>query len=196
MNCLMCGVGGQGTVLASRLIADGVMRRGEPVLTAETIGMAQRGGCVVSHVRSGYDVCSPLIPMGQADTIIAFEPGEAARCVPYLKSGATVVVNTKGVMPVTASLGQGYRAEDMLDYLRSLADIRLLEVDGAALCAACGSSKVLNVVLLTAAAVLGALPIDVDELRRAILERTKPAFHAVNLKAMELTTCALKEARP
>ena len=184
MNCLMCGVGGQGTVLASRLIADGVMRRGEPVLTAETIGMAQRGGCVVSHVRSGYDVCSPLIPMGQADTIIAFEPGEAARCVPYLKSGATVVVNTKGVMPVTASLGQGYRAEDMLD------------VDGAALCAACGSSKVLNVVLLTAAAVLGALPIDVDELRRAILERTKPAFHAVNLKAMELTTCALKEARP
>ena len=76
-NCLLCGVGGQGVVLASRLIAYAAMEKGNFVRTAETIGMAQRGGCVVSHVRTGKIIHSPLIPLGQADLIIGFEIGRA-----------------------------------------------------------------------------------------------------------------------
>ena len=86
-NCLLCGVGGQGVVLASRLIAYAAMEQGDFVRTTETIGMAQRGGSVVSHVRAGEEVHSPLIPAGGADVILAFEPGEAVRCLPYLKEG-------------------------------------------------------------------------------------------------------------
>ena len=79
LNVLLAGVGGQGTVLASRLIAQAAMDKGFFARTAETIGMAQRGGCVVSHVRVGEEVYSPLIPLGTADLLIGFEPGE--RCV-------------------------------------------------------------------------------------------------------------------
>lgn len=86
-SCLLCGVGGQGTVLASKMIAFAAMEKGESVRTAETIGMAQRGGCVVSHVRVGGGIYSPLIPKGGADVLIAFEPGEAVRCLSYLKPG-------------------------------------------------------------------------------------------------------------
>ena len=84
-NCLLCGVGGQGVVLASRLIAYAAMEKGNFVRTAETIGMAQRGGSVVSHVRIGDEIYSPQVPVGSADVILAFEPGEAVRCLPYLK---------------------------------------------------------------------------------------------------------------
>jgi len=87
INCLLCGVGGQGTVLASRMIAAAAMKRGLFAETAETIGMAQRGGSVVSHVRVGENQYSPLIPYGKADIIIGFEPAEAVRCLPYLKNG-------------------------------------------------------------------------------------------------------------
>ena len=103
-SCLLCGVGGQGTVLASKLLAYAYMQQGKSVRTAETIGMAQRGGCVVSHVRAGAEIHSPLIPKGKADVMIAFEPAEAVRCLPFLKQGGTVVVNQKAVKPVTASL--------------------------------------------------------------------------------------------
>ena len=81
-NVLVCGVGGQGTVLASRLIALAAMEKGMEARGAETIGMAQRGGSVVSHVRIGEEIHSPLIPYKAADVIIGFEPAEAVRCLP------------------------------------------------------------------------------------------------------------------
>ena len=84
-NILICGIGGQGTVLASKLIASSAMAQGRSVHSAETIGMAQRGGSVTSHVRIGDDVFSPLIPEGKADLILAFEPAEAVRNLKYLK---------------------------------------------------------------------------------------------------------------
>ena len=83
MNILLSGVGGQGTVLASKLLARCAIARGEAAHTAETIGMAQRGGCVTSHVRIGK-CFSPMIPKGCADAIIAFEPAEAVRCLDFL----------------------------------------------------------------------------------------------------------------
>ena len=118
MNCILCGVGGQGTVLASKLIAQSAMQKGMFARTAETIGMAQRGGSVVSHVRTGDQVPSPLIPEHEADVLIGFEPAEAVRTLRYLKKDGTVVVNTRGIQPVTASLtGKGYPEQEMLDYL-------------------------------------------------------------------------------
>ena len=117
-NCLLCGVGGQGVVLASRLIAYAAMEKGNFVRTAETIGMAQRGGSVVSHVRIGDEIYSPQVPVGSADVILAFEPGEAVRCLPYLKKDGLVIADSRIVKPVTASLGgSSYNAEEMTAYL-------------------------------------------------------------------------------
>lgn len=187
MNCVLCGVGGQGTVLASKLIAFAAMEKGEKVHTAETIGMAQRGGCVVSHVRIGEAVFSPLVPKKRADVLIAFEPAEAVRCLGYLKEDGTVIVNKKAVKPVTASLTDStYDGTEMLSYLRShVVDLRM--IDGDDICAKCGSAKVLNIALLAAAAASGSLGITVEELKSAIKKRVPEKFHAMNLQAVDLS---------
>lgn len=185
-NILLCGVGGQGTVLASKLIAFAAMEKGLQVRTAETIGMAQRGGSVVSHVRIGEEIHSPLLPKGSADVIIAFEPAEAVRCISYLKKGGTVIVNKKAVRPVTASLQGTYLdSEDMLRYLQSQAG-HVDVMDGEAICEACGSSKILNIVLLAAAAKSGALGITPEELDSAIDKRIPEKFRALNKKAITM----------
>ena len=185
-NCLLCGVGGQGVVLASRLIAYAAMEQGDFVRTTETIGMAQRGGSVVSHVRAGEEVHSPLIPAGGADVILAFEPGEAVRCLPYLKEGGLVITNSRIVKPVTASLGgSSYSGGEMLDYLKKKAG-QVIVVDGDEICRRAGSAKVLNVALLGAAAKSGALGISMDEMLEAVRKNVKEKYIALNEKALSL----------
>ena len=187
-NCLLCGVGGQGTVLASKLIAFAAMEKGEQVRTSETIGMSQRGGCVVSHVRTGDNIQSPMLPKGSADVIIAFEPAEAVRNISYLKNDGVVIVNKKAVKPVTASLsGSDYDGREMLDYLKSVVK-NLTVIDGDEICEKCGSPKVLNIALLAAAAKSGELGITVEELKSAIKNRIPQKFHDMNLKAVEIVT--------
>lgn len=184
INCLLCGVGGQGTVLASRLIAFAAMNNGKMARTAETIGMAQRGGSVVSHVRTGDIIHSPMIPFKSADIIIGFEPAEVVRCFPYLKDDGVVIVNKKGIMPVTASLGAKYEPDEMLEYLKTNAK-KVIVVDGDKICAECGSPKVLNVALLGAAVATGKLGLSVDDIKNAIEQRVNAKFHELNLKALE-----------
>ena len=185
-NCLLCGVGGQGVVLASRLIAYAAMEQGDFVRTTETIGMAQRGGSVVSHVRAGEEVHSPLIPAGGADVILAFEPGEAVRCLPYLKEGGLVITNSRIVKPVTASLGgSSYNGDEMLDYLEKKTG-RVIVVDGDEICRMAGSPKVLNTALLGVAAKSGALGISMDEMLEAVRKNVKEKYIALNEKAMKL----------
>lgn len=185
-NCLLCGVGGQGVVLASRLIAYAAMEQGDFVRTTETIGMAQRGGSVVSHVRAGEEVHSPLIPAGGADVILAFEPGEAVRCLPYLKEGGLMITNSRIVKPVTASLGgSSYSGGEMLDYLKKKAG-QVIVVDGDEICRRAGSAKVLNVALLGAAAKSGALGISMDEMLEAVRKNVKEKYIALNEKALKL----------
>lgn len=189
INCLLCGVGGQGTVLASKLIAQTAINKGLSARTAETIGMAQRGGCVVSHVRIGDNIKAPMIPVGEADVMIAFEPGEAVRCLPYLKEGGTVIVNTKPVMPTTASLGMHYDGQEMLDYLNKQ-NCKVVMVDGTKICDELNSQKVLNVVLLGAAVQTGALGIsaeELEELEEAIRTKLNPKFIELNCKALYST---------
>ena len=187
-NILLAGVGGQGTVLASKLLARAAMDAGLNVRTAETLGMAQRGGCVVSHVRIG-ECYSSMIPLGSADYIIGFEPGEAVRCLPYLRQGGAVIAATTGIMPVTASLGgSSYSPDAMLDYLRTFVD-NLTLLDGDKICEQCGSAKVLNVALLGAFAqtyerISENPDITLASLDNAIREMLPERFYEMNRTAL------------
>ncbi len=185
-NILLSGVGGQGTVLASKLIAAAALSAGHDVHTAETIGMAQRGGCVVSHVRIGENVYSPLIPKGTADIIIAFEPAEAVRALPYLKCGGTIVTSSAAVKPVTDMFAESaYDAGLMFDCLKQN-KIKTFVVDADTIINTFGNAKSLNVALLGAATVNCDIGITKDDIAKAILSSTKAAFHEQNLKALEI----------
>ena len=183
-NIVLCGVGGQGTVLASKLLAAAAMSKNIPVMSAETIGMAQRGGSVFSHLRIGEHLHSPMIQTGTADLIIGFEPGETVRMLPFLKKDGHVVVSTRAVKPVTVTLsGSDYDAPPMLDYLK--ANVKHLTlVDAEKACADIGSSKVLNMILLGAAIRTGILDFSISEIEE-IMKRTLPEkFHEMNLQAL------------
>lgn len=182
-NILICGVGGQGTVLAAKVIAQAALSKGENVLSAETIGMAQRGGSVVSHVRIGEDVYSPLIAEKQADIVIAFETAEAVRNLPYLKSSGTVVVSRTVMQPVTASLsGDFFDADEMIRFLKKNAR-KVIAVDTESACRAIGNTKVVNMILLGAACGEGIFT--KDELKAAVRSLVKPDFYAVNEQAID-----------
>jgi indolepyruvate ferredoxin oxidoreductase beta subunit len=184
-NIILCGVGGQGTVLASRLISSAAMARGIPVLSAETIGMAQRGGSVFSHLRMGEGLYSPMIAKGEADLILAFEPGEAVRLLPFLKPDGQMVVSSRPVMPVTAALSDtGYRAEDMLEYLEGRVS-SLTVVDAEKALREVGSPKVLNLILLGAALKSGALGLEESDLKDAVRRLIPEKFHELNFRALD-----------
>lgn len=185
-SCLICGVGGQGTVLASRIIAAAAMEKGFMTRTAETIGMAQRGGCVVSHVRIGDKVSSSMIPFGKADVIIGFEPGEVVRNLHYLKKDGIVIVCKKEIQPVTASLsGTDYKGEDMIEFINRKVS-KCYVIDGEKICEECGSSKVLNVALVGAMGKSQVLDLTVQDIEKVLKQKLKPQFLEINQKALEL----------
>lgn len=188
-NVILAGVGGQGAVLASKLLARAAMGRGLPVKTAETIGMAQRGGSVFSHVRMGEGVRSPLVGRGRADAIVAFEPAEAVRQLPFLRPGGMVVTSDAPVIPASASTGgPAYDLPAIMSYLRErVGEKNLVVVDAAAAEAALGTARALNVVLLGAAARAGALgPVTVDDLVSAVRASVKSAFVDLDVRALNL----------
>ncbi|MBQ9608065.1 MAG: indolepyruvate oxidoreductase subunit beta [Lachnospiraceae bacterium] len=185
-SLLLCGVGGQGTVLASRILAQAAMEEGKFARTAETIGMAQRGGCVVSHVRIDSKDCSPLVPLKKADILIAFEPGEAVRNLPYLKPEGIVIVCDNPICPVTASLaGIEYDSRKMIDYIKSKVD-RVIVVDGNKICEECGSSKVVNVALVGTIIKTGAAELSEESVKKVLKDKLKPEFLDMNMKALSL----------
>lgn len=191
-NVMLAGVGGQGTVLAAKVLAQAAQDKGWQVRTAETIGMAQRGGNVVSHVRmgdEGEEVFAPLLAQGTADLIIAFEPAEAARVLPFLAPDGLLVTATTAIQPVTAALSdRPYRADDVVARIEQAiegSEQRFVAVDDAQLTDAVGSRKVLNSVLLASALKEGRIALDLDDLRRAIEECVKPRFVALNVAAID-----------
>lgn len=183
-NILICGVGGQGIVLTSKLIAAAAMEKDIPVMSAETIGMAQKGGSVFSFLRLGDDIYCPMFPEKTADIIIGFEPAEAVRMLPYLKDGGKIVLNTHPIMPVTATLsGSDYTGREMIEYLqRNVEDVTL--VDGDRACDEIGSPKVLNMVMLGAAVRNDVLPFTIDEIEDIMKKTVKPQFVELNSKAL------------
>ena len=195
-NVLLTGVGGQGTVLAAKVLAQAAQAKGWQVRTAETIGMAQRGGSVVSHVRmgdNGEEVIAPLVAKGTADMIIAFEPAEAARVLPYLAPDGVMVSATTSIQPITAALStEPYLAEATIASLDErlnecvAAPARFVLVDDEAVLSQVGNRKALNTVLLAFALKTGHLPLSLDDLRDAIRACVKPRFVELNLAAIDL----------
>lgn len=184
-DILICGVGGQGTVLASKLIAAAAMAEGNTVHSAETIGMAQRGGSVTSHVRIGDDVFAPLIPTGKADVILAFEPAEAVRNLSYLKEGGLVIVNRLPVKPIGDSLNDtGYDGVAMIEYLEK--KCKCITVDAATLCEPLGSSRYFNVAILGVACGADVLGIKPETLISEIEKRVPEKFKETNIKAFNI----------
>lgn len=184
-NILLCGVGGQGIVLTSKLIAAASMAKNIPVMSAETIGMAQKGGSVFSFLRTGDNLYCPMFPEGTADLIIGFEPGEAVRMLHYLKPDGTVIVNTHPIMPVTAALSEGsYSGQQMIDYLKANVK-KLYMFDGDEACKKIGSPKVLNMVMLGGAIASGCLPFTLGEIKSAVENTVNPKFYDLNCKALE-----------
>ena len=185
-SILICGIGGQGTVLAAKLISQAALSKGLHVRSAETIGMAQRGGSVTSHVRLGSGVYSSLIPQHGADVIIAFEPCEAVRNISYLKEDGVVVVSKKAVQPVTASLmGKSFSADEMIAYLKQHSS-KVIVVDTDALCNKLGSSKAANTLLLGAAVSSNMIGVTMSDLKQALKILVKPNFVSLNEEALEL----------
>ena len=189
-DILICGVGGQGTVLASKLIASAAMEEGCTVHSAETIGMAQRGGSVTSHVRIG-EASSPLIPKGKCDVLLAFEPAEAVRNLSYLKQGGLVIVNEVPVKPTTESLQEtGYDGKEMIAYLRR--KCRMIVVNSEELCKEFGSTKYFNVCLLGVAAGSGELGIAPASVEEQIRARVPEKFVEANLMAFRAGMAAAR----
>ena len=163
--------------------------------TAETIGMAQRGGSVVSHVRLANQdeprIDAPLIAHGEADLIIAFEPAEAVRCLGYLRPGGALVSATSSVQPVTAALSRdAYSSKPFLEYLRQTVPNCLL-VDDTALIKQIGSPKALNVALLASAVAISDLGFTVEELRAAMHASVRSQFVALNDRAIDVAVAAI-----
>lgn len=182
-SVMIVGVGGQGVVLAGDLLAEAAMLAGLDAKKSEVHGMAQRGGCVSSHVRFGPKVHSPLIGEARADILLGFEPAEALRNIAALKPGGRVVVNTVRIVPPLVSLGAARYPEEALELIAGQAAASKF-IDAQALALEAGSPKAVNTVLLGAAAEW--LPFPEADLRRALSQRLPAKIVDVNLRALEL----------
>lgn len=148
-SILFVGVGGQGTILASKILTQGLIKAGYDVKMSEVHGMAQRGGSVTTQVRYGKKVYSPLIEKGTADIIVAFEKSEAARWIPYLKKDGALVVNDYEIHPVTVLIGSEKYPENVDVNLKKVVENTLI-IDATKLAEELGNIKAQNVVLLGA----------------------------------------------
>lgn len=185
-SIIIVGVGGQGTLLASKILSTAAMERGLFVRTSETIGMAQRGGSVSSHVRIDAKELSPVIPQGRADLLIGFELSEAARILGKLAPEAKAIVNAEKIVPTNVALKKGvYLEDEYLELLKKRVPDALL-IEGTPLALKAGNARSLNVVMLGAASGAGLLPFGEDEIRAALRKSVREKTLAVNEKAFDL----------
>lgn len=183
LNILIVGVGGQGTLLTSKVLGCLAGLIGQDVKVSELHGMAQRGGSVVTHVRFGDRVAAPLIDEGQADVILAFEKLEALRYSNFLRPGGKIIVNDLQIWPMPVILGNAEYPADVLEQLQAICD-DVTCVDATSMAAKAGSSKALNTVMLGILAKTMDVPAEKWE---QALEQTVPErFVALNRKAFEL----------
>ncbi len=181
-NIMIVGVGGQGTLLASRILGNAVIRMGYDVKVSEVHGMSQRGGSVVTYVKYGEKVHSPIIGNGEADIVLAFELLEAYRALPALKKGGRLIVNDQRINPMPVITGAAEYPTDILPKLSSKIDTTV--VDALALATEAGSIKAVNVVLIGVMAKSTNIPYEVwiETIRTTV----PPKFLDINLKAFEL----------
>ncbi len=180
LNIMIVGVGGQGTLLASRVLGNVAMRNGYDVKVSEVHGMAQRGGSVVTYVKMGDKVYSPLVEKGEADIILAFEKLEAFRWIDYLKKGGTLVVNDQEINPMPVITGKAKYPEDILAKLRE-GGIKVQSIDALQIAKQCGNIKAVNIVLIGLMAM--STRIDKEVWLKALEEVIPPKLLEVNMKA-------------
>ena len=182
MNIMIVGVGGQGTLLASRILGKVAIKEGYDVKVSEVHGMSQRGGSVVTYVKYGEKVYSPIIDKGEADLILAFEMLEAMRALPFLKKGGKMIANTQQTNPMPVITGAMEYPQNIKEKLE--AKINLQAVDALLLAEQAGNFKAVNVVLIG----LLAKSMDVDkQVWLDVIKETVPEkFLDINLKAFEM----------
>ncbi len=179
-NILIVGVGGQGTLLTSRILADVVVDMGYEATVSEIHGMAQRGGSVVTQVRYGEKVESPIIERGEADIILAFEKIEAARYLDFIKPDGMVIVNQARIDPLPVLSGKVKYPDDITDQIEQCIP-NTIRIDATKVAEQCGNLKVANVVIVgTLAAAIG-LP--AEKVEAAVRRRVPPKALELNLKA-------------
>ena len=182
-NIMIVGVGGQGSLLASKLLGYLLLNEGYDVKVSEVHGMSQRGGSVVTYVRYGDSVASPVIDEGEADSIVSFELLEAARWLPFLKKDGTIVTNIQQIDPMPVVTGAAEYPEDLVAKLKATG-ARVDAMDCVALAEEAGSVKAVNLVLLGRLSHYFDFP---DEAwRKAIAACVPPKFLEINKKAFEL----------
>ena len=181
-SIMIVGVGGQGTLLASKLLGNVLVGAGYDVKLSEVHGMSQRGGSVVTYVRYGDKVYSPIVDQGEADYILSFEILESARWISYLKKGGKLITNTQKTWPMPVITGAMEYPEDIVEKLSKKADV--LAVDALSLAEQAGSSKAVNVVLIGVLSKLMDIPEAAWE--KAIDETVRPQFLEMNKKAFTL----------
>lgn len=182
-SIMIVGVGGQGTLLASKLLGKLLMNEGYDVKVSEVHGMSQRGGSVVTYVRFGEKVYSPIITAGEADYIVSFEKLEAARYLSCLARNGKIIVNTQEIDPMPVIIGNASYPSDVLETIKD-AGASVDEIDALSLAERAGSSKAVNIVLMGRLA--GYLGIDKEKWIEAIKTTVPPKFTELNLKAFEL----------
>ena len=183
ISVFITGVGGQGTILASELLSEVAKIAGYDVKKSEVHGMAQRGGSVVSVVRFGEKVYSPVLSPGEADVLLAFEPLEALRTLHYAKPDGKVVVNSRPIMPATVASGAAKYPDNLFDRIReAVPDV--VVVDGQKLAKEAGTSRAVNVVLL--GTLSNFLPFTADNWREALKNTVPAKYLEMNMKAFEL----------
>ena len=182
-NIMIVGVGGQGSLLASRLLGRVLTEEGHDVKVSEVHGMSQRGGSVVTYVKCGEKVASPLIDLGEADYIISFEKLEAARYASYLKIGGRIITNSQQIDPMPVITGAAAYPADVLDQLRAQG-VQIDEMDALTMAESAGSAKAVNIVLMgRLARYFGIAP---EKWIDALKATVAPKFFEMNCKAFEL----------
>ncbi|UCF56076.1 MAG: indolepyruvate oxidoreductase subunit beta [Deltaproteobacteria bacterium] len=185
-RCVFVGVGGQGNLLASRLLGEAALSMGIPAVVSEIHGMAQRGGVVESAVLMG-NVTSPIVSNGEADVLIGFEPLETMRALGKCNNETLVITNTQPLPPFTVAVGQGeYPAVDeVLDLIQTKVD-KVIALNGNELAKEAGNPLSLNMVMLGALIGSGAIAVTEESMKETVSATTKKAFLQSNLKAFDL----------
>jgi len=185
LDLFVTGVGGQGNILASDLIGEVALAAGYDVKKTDTLGMAQRNGSVISHVRIGERVFSPLIKQGDLDILLAFEKLEAARWAAYLRPGALVIVNNHALPPLAVNLGAARYPDDAgVEAILRQRTERVCIVDGTDRVLALGNVRALNIFMLGCLSRF--MPFAAEEWHRAIRQRLPERLHRLNLEAFRL----------
>ena len=182
-NVMIVGVGGQGSLLASKLLGAVLVAEGYDVKVSEVHGMSQRGGSVVTYVRFGEKVYSPIITEGEADYILSFEKLEAARWCSYLKQGGEIIVNTQEIDPMPVIIGNAVYPSDVLKELVAKG-VKIDALDALSVAEKAGSAKAVNIVLLSRLAKRTSIPYEkwIDAIKNTVA----PKFVDMNVKAFEL----------